>query len=642
MKLLLLVLSLLALFTNCASLNNSTSGATPLAITKVEPTEKDYWHYYSEAVFSKNLAINSLDLDSKQAHINYALESLKKGESFGKELDLIYNQMSDCYYVIGDMNNAIIYAKKSISLNKLNIEPYNRIYSIYTKFKMNKEAAQILNEYLTVNPETIYIHFLLGEHYLRITNDLNNAKKSFQNVINLSIRNSSEDYYREYSFYYLGFIAFTQKNTDIAIFNFKKVLAINKNNLNAIYTLALIFMENNNLNQAEKYANQYYSENKKNKKINSILGSIYYIKNQRSAAFYLQSSIDLNTFEAILSRGLFFEMINRDYEAEKILSPLLKINQNLIPARVAIGNINFKNKKNDEAFIEYLTAGVLLLNSKQYNEAEYYLLKALNLQKNDIVYYSLAKVYEETGLSSLAIYYYKKINFENEDAQIQKNDILLQIGLLYTNKKQYNIAEDYFNLVINLDPNSSKPYFCMGINKLHQKEYYAAEKSLKKSIELYDESEIYYFYLAVVYEKTNQFNEAIASLKKALDINPQSARAYNFLGYLYADKNIELERSFQLITHALEIEPENGAFIDSLGWVYYRKGDYHTALEKLLEAEQLLNESKQYDPIVYDHIGDTYEKLGNSNMAVSYWKKSIELEKNKKIQDKINLYDSKK
>jgi len=135
------------------------------------------------------------------------------------------------------------------------------------------------------------------------------------------------------------------------------------------------------------------------------------------------------------------------------------------------------------------------------------------------------------------------------------------------------------------------------------------------------------------------FRSAIESLKSAIKYNPESGRSYNFLGYLYADNNIHLDDSYSLITKALKLEPDNGAYIDSLGWIYYRKGDFQKALEKLLEAEKLMSEAGYVDPAVYDHLGDVYEKLGNSKMALIYWNKSISIEEKQKIQEKINKHE---
>jgi tetratricopeptide (TPR) repeat protein len=104
---------------------------------------------------------------------------------------------------------------------------------------------------------------------------------------------------------------------------------------------------------------------------------------------------------------------------------------------------------------------------------------------------------------------------------------------------------------------------------------------------------------------------------------------------LYAEMNINLDESIELIQKALVISPSNGAYLDSLGWAYYKKGNLKQALKKLLQAEKRLDKDKSPDPIVYDHIGDAYNKIGDSDKAMEYWKKSVNLQKNPKIEDKI-------
>jgi tetratricopeptide (TPR) repeat protein len=89
------------------------------------------------------------------------------------------------------------------------------------------------------------------------------------------------------------------------------------------------------------------------------------------------------------------------------------------------------------------------------------------------------------------------------------------------------------------------------------------------------------------------------------------------------------------VQKALEFEPENGAYLDSLGWVYYRKGDYVSALKNLLLAEERLDEAGTPDAVVYDHLGDTYLKLDNKSKALFYWEKSVKIEKSSTIDEKI-------
>jgi tetratricopeptide (TPR) repeat protein len=89
-----------------------------------------------------------------------------------------------------------------------------------------------------------------------------------------------------------------------------------------------------------------------------------------------------------------------------------------------------------------------------------------------------------------------------------------------------------------------------------------------------------------------------------------------------------------MIKKALGIEPENGAYLDSLGWFYFKKGDYTRALTELLHAADLINPP---DPVVYEHIGDTYRSLGNGAQALSYWQKGLALDpQNSSLTSKVD------
>ena len=93
----------------------------------------------------------------------------------------------------------------------------------------------------------------------------------------------------------------------------------------------------------------------------------------------------------------------------------------------------------------------------------------------------------------------------------------------------------------------------------------------------------------------------------------------NYLGYMLADRNVRLDEAYQLIQKAVDLEPDNGAYLDSLGWVYFRQG-------KLTEAEQFLVKAVDLtgqDPTVHDHLGDVYMKLGKTKEAIAQWTASM-------------------
>jgi len=144
----------------------------------------------------------------------------------------------------------------------------------------------------------------------------------------------------------------------------------------------------------------------------------------------------------------------------------------------------------------------------------------------------------------------------------------------------------------------------------------------------------FYFNYGVCAEQAGFIDKAAALLKKSIDLDPsKAAQAYNYIGYMWVDRNINLEDGGNMIRKALELEPNNAAYIDSLGWYYYHVGDYSKALTELLRAADTL---KPEDPVVYEHVGDTFAALGKVGEAQVYWQKALKLDpSNQKLASKI-------
>jgi tetratricopeptide (TPR) repeat protein len=156
--------------------------------------------------------------------------------------------------------------------------------------------------------------------------------------------------------------------------------------------------------------------------------------------------------------------------------------------------------------------------------------------------------------------------------------------------------------------------------------------------ELDEDNEIvnakFYFNYGATAEQAGLFEKAADLLRKSIALDPaNAAEAYNYLGYMWADHNMHLDEAEEMIKHALEIEPNNGSYLDSLGWVEFRQGKFDQALAELLRAAKNIERD---DPIVFEHIGDTYLKLDRVSEALGSWQKALALDpKNKKLAEKI-------
>jgi tetratricopeptide (TPR) repeat protein len=126
------------------------------------------------------------------------------------------------------------------------------------------------------------------------------------------------------------------------------------------------------------------------------------------------------------------------------------------------------------------------------------------------------------------------------------------------------------------------------------------------------------FMRGAMYEKMKKYDLAEAEFRKVLESNPNSAAALNYLGYMLADRGVRLQEALGYIKKALDNDPGNGAYLDSLGWVYYR-------LDRLQEAEDNIRQAlaKAKDPTVYDHLGDILFKQGKVREAIAQWQASL-------------------
>jgi len=127
------------------------------------------------------------------------------------------------------------------------------------------------------------------------------------------------------------------------------------------------------------------------------------------------------------------------------------------------------------------------------------------------------------------------------------------------------------------------------------------------------------FRRGAMYERMKNFPAAEAEFQKVLAINPDNDSALNYLGYMLADRNVRLDEARDMIVKALQREPNSGAYLDSLGWVYFR-------LNKLPEAEDKLREALQYmsrDPTVHDHLAEVYFREGKIREAIAQWQSSL-------------------
>ena len=144
----------------------------------------------------------------------------------------------------------------------------------------------------------------------------------------------------------------------------------------------------------------------------------------------------------------------------------------------------------------------------------------------------------------------------------------------------------------------------------------------------------FYFAYGMAADQAGDLERAVTLLQKSIALAPEEAApARNYLGYLWIEHGMRLREAGELVKRALAQEPQNGAYLDSLGWYYFKTGDYPQAIANLQKAVAALPEA---DAVVFEHLGDAYAASGDAAKALEAWKKALALDaSNKPLAAKI-------
>ncbi len=137
-----------------------------------------------------------------------------------------------------------------------------------------------------------------------------------------------------------------------------------------------------------------------------------------------------------------------------------------------------------------------------------------------------------------------------------------------------------------------------------------------------DEHWSLFYARGVALERSDRWTDAERDFLKSLSLSPNQPLTLNYLGYSWVDKNVNGEEAMQLIKKAVQLSPDDGYIVDSLGWGYYKRGNYEQAVEKLERAVELQPD----DPVINEHLGDAYWQVGRVLEARFQWRHALSLE----------------
>src|ERR1700738_272115 len=266
-----------------------------------------------------------------------------------------------------------------------------------------------------------------------------------------------------------------------------------------------------------------------------------------------------------------------------------------------------------------------------------YLQLALYLQPNHpLALLSLADLYESVKKPAMAIKVYERMPASSP----LKRNTQIQLATNLDAADRSDEAIKILKEVTTEDPKDVEAIMALGNIERGRKKFGDCSTTYSRAIDVMPASGdknswVTYYYRGICEERSKQWSKAEADMRKALDMQPEQPHVLNYLGYSWIDQGINLDEGMKMIKRAVDQRPDDGYIVDSLGWAYYRIGNYEDAVKNLERAIDL----KPEDPTINDHLGDAYWRIGRTLEARFQWAHARDLkpeaEELPKIEAKI-------
>jgi tetratricopeptide (TPR) repeat protein len=261
--------------------------------------------------------------------------------------------------------------------------------------------------------------------------------------------------------------------------------------------------------------------------------------------------------------------------------------------------------------------GTMLTHSGGEDLALVYLQLSLYLApSHSLALLSLADLYESVKKPAMAIKIYERV----PAASPLKRNAQIQLATDLDASDRSDEAIKILKGVTAEDPKDLEALKALGNIERSHKKFADCTLTYSQAIDaLPNPNEksawVSYYFRGICEERSKEWSKAEVDMKKALELQPEQPHVLNYLGYSWIDQGINLDEAMKMIKRAVDQRPDDGSIIDSLGWAYYRIGNYDEAVKTL---ERAVDQMPQ-DPTINDHLGDAYWRVGRTLEAKFQW-----------------------
>ena len=579
----------------------------------------------------------------------------KAGAYYNFAMGRVYAELAQAYGNKPEyLNKAISHYQEALKLDPGASLVFEELTDLYIQTNHLRDAITQAEDMLKTNPDNIDARRMLGRVYMKMISTSDNRinedylKKAIEQLQKVTEKDPKD----AESFVALGRLYRVSNNSVDAEKSFNKALEAEGDNEEALTGLASLYTDLGDNKRAVEKLKQA-AEKSPNERTLIQLGALYeQLRDYKNAADTFKAALEMQPDNARLQAGLANNLMlsDREEEALAIFQKLAGDDPTNVQPRLRIAEI-YRVKH------DYAKAADALKKAKELNpkdmEVRYEEVRLLEAQGKYVEAISQLKVLvDETSrpkysasetaaraalLSELAgLYrtngqYTEAIDTYRKTAALSKEDsdaISLQIIDTYRAaknpegvRKEVDAKAAEIRARMKGKADLGQLLLLSSVyehGRLYPEEAKALDEAEKVATTA-KEKETVYFTRGAMFERQKKVEPAEAEFRKVLASNPEHFGALNYLGYMLVDHKIRVDEATQMIKKALDGDPENGAYLDSLGWAYYQQGKYE-------EAEGLLSRAIERigaDPTVHDHLGDVYFKLGKIKEAITQWQASL-------------------
>ncbi|MCP3873926.1 MAG: tetratricopeptide repeat protein, partial [Desulfobacteraceae bacterium] len=329
-----------------------------------------------------------------------------------------------------------------------------------------------------------------------------------------------------------------------------------------------------------------------------------------------------NFDEAVQESNAVLNLLPENFRARAILGNALMATDKLSGAEK---NFKLMVEQQPENPVGYYRLGILKRMSKNYDEALSYFEKALTInQKLMDVFTNMIIVHVAQEDFSTAIEKCDEQIIKVGDSTIHKAIIYNLKGGLYAAEKKMDAARETFQLAIETDPSYLKPYYALSKIYLSTGDSDKAIDQYKAILEKKPDQAGPHMLIGTLYDLQKKFDLSEDHYRAALKINPEFAPAANNLAYLLSSKDEKIDEALKLAQTAKGKLPDDPSVMDTLGWIYYKKGLYGNAIQEFSDSLEKI----PGNAIVHYHLGAAYFKYDKKEKAKHELLKALEINEN--------------